>query len=92
MWYDIPLSGNDKIEIRGIKDGEEVCTSVDTNSELIFTTSFTGVSLKSNDTSVMTVGDGTVNLLGMANNAPLVSDIINGGMVSVLSGSTVSAR
>lgn len=91
MWYDVPLAdGGNTIEVRGIKDGEEICTTLDTNGEVVFTSVVDGVSMKSNDTSVMTVDGDTAELQCMASEAPEIADITGGELVTVLAGSNVS--
>ena len=89
MWYDVPLAaGENTIEVRGIKGGSEACTSLDTNGQIKFVSTFSSTSIKLNDTEKMELNGEKIELNCMTNDAPAVSDIA--GLVTVLQGSSVS--
>lgn len=88
MWYDVPLSGNDVIEVRGIENDTEVSSSVDTNGEVVFTTVFTETSVKSL-TDKLTINEDTITLSG---GVELVSvqSVIDRTAVTALPASVIS--
>lgn len=89
MWYDVPLSVRDVIEIKGIENGDEVSSSVETNGEVIFTTESTSTSIKSNDESKLMVNGDVLELLGGIDTVS-ISSIINGELLTVLNESVIS--
>ncbi len=37
MWYDVPVTGSTQLEVKGVREEREVCSSVDTTGTVVFT-------------------------------------------------------
>lgn len=92
MWYDVPLTegGSNTIEVRGIVENEEVCTSFDNNGEVVFTAAdMAKLILNITDSTKLELVGNTVNLIGGSSNGATIDNILDGTLASAPEGSQI---